>query len=92
MPSTFIGVKRSTRNITEMTSTRIGPSVAMIDASIGLVCWIPTIRNSFLAIPISAAAATSFRISCLRTGSIGTKSIDAKASNAATPTASIVIA
>ena len=92
MPTIFIGVNRSIRKNTEITSTRIGPSVAMIEASIGLVCWMPTIRNSFLAIPISAAAATSFRISCLRTGSIGTKSIDAKASNAATPTASIVIA
>lgn len=51
MPTIFIGVNRSIRKNTEITSTRIGPSVAMIEASIGLVCWMPTIRNSFFATP-----------------------------------------
>ena len=93
MPTIFIGVNRSIRKNTEITSTRIGPSVAMIEASIGLVCWMPTIRNSFFATPISTAAPMNFTMSPLRcTRSTGTKKNDSRARIAAILTARVASA
>ncbi|MFQ8806161.1 MAG: hypothetical protein ACLR8Y_15180 [Alistipes indistinctus] len=60
MPKTFIGVKPVDSEKERKTSTRIGPSVAMIDASMGLVCCIPIISSSFLAMPINSAAPDEF--------------------------------